>query len=243
MVGIHFLRPRMGHAVKVRSVQSDEWKIVLKCRRPWERKKLNERPIYLRSVFFILAITQSVVHLYFDYDQVVLPITKAQNEFVAPHSRRMAAWISERNRILAPMFDWNTDDWASSIPRNMVLRTSVICVSATIVYQFLIRRAAWNWSLTFASIVWDVPESPLSFIPPHYPSLLWRSITAGLLLVFLWESSSALFSAYVAGQPIKREQPLSASSIDQNGTLLNGLKSRKEIPSVRYETLRETCLA
>ena len=213
---------------------------MLTCGRPWERKKLNERPIYLRSVFFILAIAQSVVHLYFDYDQVALPLAKAENERVTPHARGMAAWISERSRILAPMFDWNTDDWASSIPRNMVLRTSVVCVSATFVYQLLIRRAAWSWSLTFASIVWDVPESPLSFIPPHYPSLLWRSITAGLLLVFLWESSSALFSAYVAGQPIKREQPLSASSIDQNGTLLNGLKSRKEIPNVRPCTLTRT---
>lgn len=240
MVGSHLFGPRMGHAAKVRSVQNDERKIVLKRGRPWERKKLNERPIYLRSVFFILAIAQSVVHLYFDYDQVALPITKTQNEPVTPHARGMAAWVSERTRILAPMFDWNTDDWASSIQRNMVLRTSVICVFATFVYQLLIRRAAWSWSLTFASIIWDVPESPLSFIPPHYPSLLWRSITAGLLLVFLWESSSALFSAYVAGQPIKREQPLSASSIDQNGTLLNGLKSRKEIPNVRLVTLRWT---
>ena len=200
--------------------------------RQWERRKLNERPIYLRSVFLMFAMMQSILHLYYDYDRVPLPITPALEEQISPQTRGLPAWFATRADILGPMFLWDSDNLAKSIPQNIVLRTLVISISAPFIYAIFIRRAAWEWSLMFASLLWDVPASRLSYIPPHYPSLVYRSTTAGLLLVFLWQSSNALFTAHVARQPIKKDQPLSNESKDPSATLLNGLKSKKEIAKV-----------
>ena len=200
--------------------------------RQWERKKLNERPIYLRSVLLVFAVTQSILHVYYDYDQVPLPLTPALEEPINPQPRGMPAWFTTRGDILRPMFVWDSNNLAKSIPQNIILRTLVISFSAPFIYGIFIRRTAWGWSLTFATLLWDVPASRLSYIPPHYPSLIYRSTTAGFLLIFLWQSSNALFTAYVARQPFKKEQPLSNESKDPSGTLLNGLKSKKEIAKV-----------
>ena len=204
----------------------------LTWRRSWERKRLNERPIYLRSVFFLLAAAQSICHVYYDYDNVPLPIATPLEDRLPQHSPDLQTWLSARRDIMKPMFAWDPANPAKSVPKNIVLRTLAICVSAPFLYGFFIRRTAWDWSYTFASLLSDVPASQLSFMPPHYPSLVYRSITAGVLLTFLWQSSNALFAAYVARPPIKKGQPLSTDSKDTNGTLLNGLRSKKHIANV-----------
>ncbi|GMF72500.1 unnamed protein product [Aspergillus oryzae] len=43
---------------------------------PHERASLNERPIYLYTCHLLLAIVQSVVHLYYDFDRVPIPVAK-----------------------------------------------------------------------------------------------------------------------------------------------------------------------
>ena len=180
----------------------------------------------------MFAMAQTILHLYYDYDEVPLPVKHTMEEPISPQPRGIPAWFSARADILAPMFRWDSNDLARSILQNVILRTLIISLSTPFLYGIFIRRMAWEWSLTFASLLWDVPASRLSYIPPHYPSLVYRSITAGTLLSFLWQSSSTLFTAYVARQPIKKELPLSSESKDSNGTLLNGLKSKKEIPKV-----------
>ena len=239
MVSSYLVRPRLDYARKVRTLNIFIEGVELIWTRSWERKKLNERPIYLRSVFFMFAVAQTILHLYYDYDQVALPVKHTMEEPISPQPQGLPTWFSTRVDILAPMFKWDFDNPANSILQNTVLRTLVISLSAPFLYSIFIRRMAWEWSFVFASLLWDVPVSPLSFIPPHYPSLVYRSFSAGNLLFFLWQSSIALFNAYVARQPIKKEQPLSSESKDSNGTLLNGLKSKKETPKVRIPRFLE----
>ncbi|KAL9125305.1 MAG: hypothetical protein Q9217_005474 [Psora testacea] len=196
----------------------------------WERKKLNERSIYLRSVFFMFAISQSLLHLYYDYDLIPLPITPPQADSIAPQARGFPAWFASTVDILKPMFLWDVNNMPISISQNVLLRSLCISLLAPFIYGIFIRRTVWSWSSSFAALLWDVPPSRLSYVPPHYPSLIYKSMTAGVLLNFLWQSSNALFKAYVARPPIKNDQPLSSESKDPIGTLLNGLKSKKETP-------------
>ncbi|KAL9099436.1 MAG: hypothetical protein Q9163_005061 [Psora crenata] len=147
-----------------------------------------------------------------------------------PHAHGFPAWFASRADILKPILAWDKTDILKCVLQNTLLRTISISLVAPFIYGLFIRRTAWNWSLSVAALLWDVPHSRLSYIPPHYPSLVYKSISAGLLLNFLWHSSNALFTTYVARQPIKKEQPLSSESKDPTGTLLNGLKSKREIP-------------
>jgi nucleoporin NDC1 len=61
------------------------------------------------------------------------------------------------------------------------------------------------------------------------------------MMIFLWELSNAVFTLYVAQPPLKKDNPLTSEtkdnagsyvtkSQDPNGSLLNGLKSKKEVP-------------
>ena len=203
----------------------------------WERRKLNERPIYLRSVYTIYAVVQSFLHLYYDYDQVSLsteapapsePATEEPLGLIAG----IKAQVFAQARPLQPLFWYDANDIYTSISRNIVLRAACVSILSPFIYAIFIRRRVWSWSLSFAKLVWDVPPTPLSFIPPHYPSLIYRSLSSGFFLLLLWEASNALFTVYVAKTPLKKGQPLTAESKDPNGSLLTGLKSRKEMPKV-----------
>lgn len=184
--------------------------------RAWERKKLNERPIYLRSVFFMLATLQSLLHLYYDYDRVTLPPTHTKT---APTTEQPQKEEHPFATIKA------------SLPRlaqKIGLRAAGMSILGPIVYALFIRRTAWSCSLWVAELLWDVPGSRLSYIPPYHISLILRSLSSGFLLIALWESSNALFGAYVAQEPIKKDLPFTSEAKDPNGALLNGLKSRRE---------------
>jgi nucleoporin NDC1 len=51
-------------------------------------------------------------------------------------------------------------------------------------------------------------------------------------MIFLWDFSNFVFSLYVAQEPVKKDKPLTGDSPDPNGSLLNGLKSKKELVRV-----------
>lgn len=182
----------------------------------WERKRLNERPIYLRSVFFMLAVFQSGSHLYYDYDSGTLPVTQAKTGANSGQPRKQEHPVLQMKALLP------------SLSQRICTYAAGMAVLGPIVYALFIRRAAWSCSLYFAALLWDVPASQLSYIPPYHYSLILRSLTSSALLSTLWEFSNAIFSAYLTQEPIKREQPLTSDSKDPNASLLNGLKAKRE---------------
>jgi nucleoporin NDC1 len=52
-------------------------------------------------------------------------------------------------------------------------------------------------------------------------------VSAGFLLIMLWEVGNTAFSAYVAQPPLKNDRPITYESKDPNGSLLTGLKGKK----------------
>ncbi|CAF9914331.1 hypothetical protein IMSHALPRED_001882 [Imshaugia aleurites] len=127
-----------------------------------------------------------------------------------------------------------------SLSREIGIRAVGMAILGPIVYTLFIRRLAWRCSLYIAALLWDVPASQLSYIPPYHYSLIFRSLTSSALLITLWEFSNAMFSAYLAQEPIKREQPLTSDSKDPNASLLNGLKAKRE--TTRTFAFRELAL-
>ena len=67
-------------------------------------------------------------------------------------------------------------------------------------------------------------------LPPSWPIdlyLLARCVYAGTLLNFLWAVGNTAFSIFMVKEPVKNGKPLTSESKDPNGSLLNGLKSKK----------------
>jgi nucleoporin NDC1 len=115
-----------------------------------------------------------------------------------------------------------------SLAFSSLLRVIIMAVVSPFLYTFTIRESAWAFTRFFAKIVWKLPKAgTLPDIKPFHMSVLLRTITSGFLLAILWEVGNALFSIYVAQEPLKNERPITYESKDPNGSLLTGLRGKK----------------
>lgn len=169
----------------------------------------------------MLAALQSALHLYYDYDRVPLPTTPIKAESVP----------EQAHQEQSPVHQLQED--VPTLGRNIFLRAVGVSIFGPLFYALFIRSMAWKYSLLIAELLWDVPRSRLSYIPPYHISLIIRSFTSGSLLLTLWEVSNKAFTAYAAQEPLKEGQPLTSKSTDPNGTLLIGLQSKREVTKVR----------
>ena len=64
--------------------------------------------------------------------------------------------------------------------------------------------------------------------------MIGRFLIEGCLLELLWEFCNSVFTDHVAEEPLKRGQPVTNDSNDPNGSLLQGLRAKKEAPRVSY---------
>lgn len=168
----------------------------------------------------LLAIVQSVVHLYCDYDRIPIPVAKRvsgakdqKTHPVEPVSRRIQAAL--------PV-----------IVRDGLRRNAVVCVTCPILYTFFFRHTAWGFTMYFAKLFWNFPRSaadPPGRIPSIGMGMLARTVVSGGLLLFCWQTANLFFSAFIGKEPLKRGQPLTAEAKDPNGSLLDGLKAKKEV--------------
>ena len=182
--------------------------------------RLNERPIYARALFLMLAITQSALHLYQDRSALSIPTS-------------------------GPPTPQDNDQRTHPIPsiqvqiQNMLPDTLTRCLTATtatslaapFIYTFLLRQPLWQLHLLMAKPFFSLSRADAyaSGIPALYPPFLVRVFFAGLLLTVTWELSSLLFVTYLRQEPLKKGVPLSAGSKDPNGTLLNGLRAKRDV--------------
>lgn len=192
-----------------------------------ERQRLNERPIYLRSLYLGLALLQTAVHLWFDYDKIRGSVNKVHHGSSAGEQAQKATTPIDQFKVKFP-----------KLLQRIGIISSVAAITGPIIYSLTVRKVAWRTSLACARFLrWDIPATAeLSIIPPYHITLVARSLLSGFCLLLLWEGSNMAFGAYVAQEPIKRGQPLTQDSNDPNGSLLNGLKSRKSLVKVGSPT-------
>ncbi|KAF2142396.1 uncharacterized protein K452DRAFT_358201 [Aplosporella prunicola CBS 121167] len=181
----------------------------------YERPRLNERPLYVYVMFFQLALLQSAVHLYRDYGRVQLPTTK-----LAPKADEGAS-IPARQRVikrLLPMV-------------NTILPILMgYIVVANILYFVVFRKMAWNIAYPVIRLV--SPSIPKNSKPRafNFIGLTGRVFVQSILLTFLWEFTNTAFSVYLAQEPLKNGKPITDDSKDPNGSLLIGLKAKRDMP-------------
>ena len=168
----------------------------------------------------MLAILQSGLHLYYNYDSVTLPVIQAQIDTSPEQPLKQQHPIYKLKALLLIL------SWV------IVVRAGGMAILGPIIYAIFLRRVAWNFSLSFATLLWDVPVSQLSYMPPYHYTLILRSFFSGAFLITLWEFSNSSFSAYLVQEPMKRGQPLTSDSKDPNASLLSGLKAKREIVRV-----------
>ncbi|TKA81545.1 hypothetical protein B0A49_00459 [Cryomyces minteri] len=183
-----------------------------------ERSRLNERPIYLRTNFFTLAIAQSIVHLYRDYDRLVLPITSLKTAAASKEALQVAPPLAQ---IQKRLFNILVDS---------VLRGLVTTICGGFTYYLFLRSTVWSWTYTFGKYFASIPRASGPTGVSGLGDMVLRVALEGVLLTLLWEVSNAAFAANVAQEPLKKGQPLTVDSKDPNGSLIAGLKAKKEVP-------------
>ena len=189
----------------------------IKMIRNTERPTLNERPIYLTCFLYFLAIVQTGFHLYYDYDRIDMPITKTKPQD-SPDGGA--------HSVVSPEAQLRTK--LLPLAMSALYRSVVMAVVSPFIYSFTIRDFAWGFTRSFAKYFWSLPKSnALPTIRPFHWGLLMRTVSAGFLVIMLWEVGNTAFSVYVAQEPLKNERPITYESRDPNGSLLTGLKGKK----------------
>lgn len=181
-----------------------------------DRRVLNEKPMYLTSYIIFVALLQTGVHLFYDYDKINMPTPKSSE----------AAADQKEASVVPPYVQLKSK--LPGIAISALSRALGMAVISPFIYSLTIRNFSWNITRSFAKIFWNLPKSgALPAVRPFHWSVLGRTVLAGFLIIMLWEVGNAAFSAYVAQAPLKNDRPITYESKDPNGSLLTGLKGKK----------------
>ena len=182
--------------------------------------RLNERPIFFRTLFAFLGLAQACMHLYHDYDNIDIPVTK--------FTRR--AQKTTINTLPAPRTQ--IKDSIHIYIRRAFLYTCSAAVAGVLSYIIFLRQLLWRTSYALVGTVYSLAKQNKATRFAGLADLVGRFLATGFLLVMLWEVSNAAFTAFARQEPTKRGFPLTRESKDPNGTLITGLKSTKPLVKV-----------
>lgn len=176
-----------------------------------DRAKLNERPLFLTCYLLSCALVQTMVHYRYDLDRLVFTMDSDKGS-KSSSSKPLQAALDRLPTVLAGCLKQS----AASLVLGLVL------------YFFMFRSFAWSWALMWLRPFYNLPKANL--LPASWPVdvfLLLRCVFAGTMLNFIWATGNTAFSVFMARPPLKNGKPLTSESKDPNGSLLNGLKSKK----------------
>ncbi|KAK0639409.1 nucleoporin protein Ndc1-Nup [Cercophora newfieldiana] len=180
-----------------------------------DRARLNEKTIFFATHFVILGLYQGVVHLFRDEDRIILGTARPGKGTVEKQPAESPIWrvVAELPRVAA-----------------VSLNQSFFGVLLSMfVYTVFLRSNIWRMMLFFFRPIYNLPRTNL--LPSSLPftlSALGRSFFASFMLLVLLNTGNTAFSIFLAKEPLKNGKPLSSDSKDPNGSLLNGLKSKKD---------------
>jgi len=194
-----------------------------------QKSRLNENPIILRILYLCLPIVQTCLHLYSERDTVsLLRAEENNNQAIIEGTQSVGL----------------TDKLKQKLPGIVTksFKFMVVCPAVGVLYFALLKPTALSWTLWFGQFFYrDSPTDTEASGLIHPFGLIWQGGSSCFSLVFLWEISNMVFNFYVAQPPLKKDNPLTSEikdnagsyitkSQDPNGSLLNGLKSKKEVP-------------
>ncbi|KAF2441461.1 hypothetical protein P171DRAFT_523466 [Karstenula rhodostoma CBS 690.94] len=185
----------------------------------YERLRLNERPMFLRYMFVVLALVQSGAHLWRDYDKIEFPA-------IAPKTEQDAAATapaSKPRQILIQKL--------SPLAQNAAIWSGAVSLVGALVYILGFRYVIWPSYYSWARNVLMISLSksrPLPATLPPFAPLVGMFIAEGTLLFFMWQVINTTFDLYMSQPPLKNGKPITNDSKDPNGSLLKGLKAKKD---------------
>lgn len=209
---------------------------VINSGRAHERTRLNERAIAFRTLFLMLGVVQSLVHLFSDRDRVPAPARKVKVD------AKTAPTIIAVDGPMALI-----QKAVPGILFRLLWTAAIFPLTAFLFYVCTpLRSIAWTVSFDILRFVYFLPAKQRNTYTGFSPILpfYFATVVQTSFLVLLWEITNAAFSAYIAQPPLRREIPLtsdnkSGRASDPNGSLISGLKSKKEFAqaSAFYELL------
>jgi nucleoporin NDC1 len=180
-------------------------------------------------MIFALAIFQSFVHLFSDRDRVPYPLRTITSKSAKDQTPSV---------VEAPL-----SQIREAVRANAMYTAKValgLSVPGSLLYFLLLRNWAWNNFFSIAQYMYFLPKAqrahPTGLAP--FPDLVSRVLAESFLLVFLWEFTNAAFSAYISQEPLKKDKPLTDDSKDPNGSLIVGLKAKKQFAKVCNRSLK-----
>jgi nucleoporin NDC1 len=190
-----------------------------------DRLKLNERPLFLRYLFLVLAVAQSAVHLWDDYDSIHVPALKPKKDRGDDSAAAVPVRTAMKPRQIL----------LKKLPSIFATSLFITCVSLVLgglVYFMGPRHLVWEYYYSFHRTFISLSKtSKPTGVAPFLP-LVWGFVGEGTMLVALWHFVNKAFDLYIAQDPLKNDNPITSDSKDPNGTLLNGLKSKKDAVKV-----------
>ncbi|KAI0967928.1 nucleoporin protein Ndc1-Nup [Xylaria arbuscula] len=198
------------------------------------RSRLNEHALFYTANLMVLGLFQGTIHATSDMDRLLLGVIGAARGGNGDGGNQ----DGERNEgnagdVAKPP---DTENWANKlgewtpvlIVRSGMLAITVAAANYVFLYHFF-RISAWRTSMWFFRFFYsDLPRYNLpTGSAPWSIWMLGRTIWASFLLSLLWYFGEIAFRVQLTREPLKKGQPLSSESRDPNGSLLNGLRSRK----------------
>lgn len=185
-----------------------------------DRTRLNEKPIFLACYLLTSAVWATCVHMFLDQDRLVLGRSEQEDRSKGSEDSRSSVTIvwSELPQIFAVA----------------MARGIIVAVANIPTYHLFQRSSAWGWSMFFLRPIYGLPRT--NMLPVAWPEDFWllcRCAYAGFLVSLIWILGNIAFSVFMVKEPLKNGKPLTAESKDPNGSLLNGLKSRRAPVQVR----------
>ncbi|KAI1297809.1 nucleoporin protein Ndc1-Nup [Xylaria venustula] len=198
------------------------------------RSRLNEHALFYTVNMMVLGLFQGVIHTASDMDRLLLGVVGAARGGDSNEGNQDGERNDGNAGDAAKLPD--TENWASKlgewtpvlVVRSGMLAITVAMVNYVFLYHFF-RTSAWRTSMWFFRFFYsDLPRYNLpTGSAPWSIWMLGRTIWASFLLSLLWYFGEIAFRVQLTREPLKKGQPLSSESRDPNGSLLNGLKSRK----------------
>lgn len=192
---------------------------------------MNERPLYLYTMFLQLAAVQAVFHLYRDYGRLRLPFNNpASAEGVPSRSRQVAL-----KKSLLPIL------------HDSISRVGLFLIFGNVTYFLFFRRLVWSIGYPFAKVRDStiLGNKPRPGFNPF--ELTGRLAVEGIMLTYLWEFATTAMTIYLSKEPVKKDaehkpMPITNDSKDPNGSLLSGLRAKKDLLRVSNADFQTTRL-
>ncbi|KAL8380871.1 hypothetical protein RB595_005253 [Gaeumannomyces hyphopodioides] len=173
-----------------------------------DRARLNEKTIFFFVHFLVFGMARGIIHVGQDRDRISLGTVKPRS---AGGKEWAALWAAIPAIIVA------------SFPVSLF----AVMFSAFL-YFTTIRPFAWSIALMTFRPFYSLPK--YNILPVSWPltvGLFGRCLLLSALLNMMWSAGNVAFSIFLVKPPIKNGKPLTSDAKDPNGSLLNGLKSKK----------------